>query len=82
MRSSLVKLEPETLEIPAAVGDRPAEAVLNVTNVSASVLPGLFFCLYNQEKFDIVPENFSLQRISELIRSFRKQDRDDPAALA
>jgi len=61
MRSSLVRLEPETVELPAAT-DRPPEATVRVTNVSASVLPGLFFCLYNQEKFDIVPENFSLQR--------------------
>lgn len=75
-RTPLIKLEPEVVELVGGTPHQPAEAVLRVTNVSASVLPGLFFCLYNQEKFDIVPENFSLQRTTINTCSFGVQGRD------
>jgi hypothetical protein len=63
-RTSLIQLEPDILQMDLHNDShQQVEATLKVTNISSNPLPGLFFCLYNQEKFEISPENFNLQRI-------------------
>jgi hypothetical protein len=60
-RSELVEVEPEILQIAVKAGSE-SKHLLKVKNISNNTISNLFFCLFNQEKFEFLPDSFSLMR--------------------
>lgn len=60
-RSELVSVEPEILQMTVRAGCE-SKHLLKVKNLTGSSISSLFFCLFNQEKFEFAPDSFHLLR--------------------
>lgn len=55
-RTQLVSLSSESISVAMPQDGQPVvEASLTVNNLSQSILPGLFFCLYNEQRLELEP---------------------------